>query len=102
MLRIRKPFSAIYTVSLFCLIFITTIQGCGGDSPTGNNESPPLPAAVPNALVLDNLSLIKNLERSRRSDTFLTYITGEGIGLNGRSSGGNAWKFVFAKKDGPQ
>lgn len=87
-------------LNVLVLIFlIAGIQGCGGDSSTGNDEPPPLPVAIPSALVLENLELIRNLEGSRRSDTFLTSVIGDGIGLNGRPLTGNAWSYVFAKKD---
>jgi hypothetical protein len=86
----------VQTFFLFFLIFLVVAQGCSDKLPTESNE-PSLPTANANALVFDNLALIQSLERSRRQDTVLTYITGSGLKLDGRPSEGSTWEYAFVR-----
>ena len=79
------------------LFFLLVTQACSEKSPTEDTESPSLPTASANALVFDNLALLQSLERSRRQDTELTYITGSGLNLNGRPSEGSSWEYAYVR-----
>lgn len=69
--------------------------------PTPAPAATPLPWGGPHGKALDNLALIRRLEKESGRRTILVSIAGPGVTQAGTVAPGSAWAYVFAEWQGP-
>ena len=80
------------TNQLGVLLLVGFLGACDGESPTTPD---PLPMGTPNAMALDNLALVRQLERRDRTQTLFTRVTAFAVNPSGRIGSRNAWTYEF-------
>lgn len=74
------------------LLLIALLGACDEESPTTPD---PLPIGIPNAMALDNLPIVRQLERRDRPQTLLTRVAAFAVNPSGRIAGGSSWSYEF-------